>query len=53
MKTSRKLRAYLYATAAPLAFGMLAATGAAAAPCQGPGAPTTTQTKCLTAITIP
>ena len=41
---------------------MLAATGfalatgagaASAAPCTGPGAPTTTQTQCLTAITIP
>jgi hypothetical protein len=27
--------------------------GAAAAPCTGPGAPTTTQTKCLTAVAIP
>ena len=30
----------------------LTASPAAAAACQGPGAPTTTQTKCLTAITI-
>jgi hypothetical protein len=27
--------------------------GAAAAPCTGPGAPTTTQTKCLAAVSIP
>ena len=33
----------------------LAATGAAlaAAPCTGPGAPTTTETECLTAVQIP
>jgi hypothetical protein len=32
----------------------ITATGASAAPpCTGPGAPTTTQTKCLTAVTIP
>jgi hypothetical protein len=31
----------------------LTASPAFAAPCTGPGAPTTTQTKCLTAITIP
>src|ERR1035437_10104472 len=31
----------------------LTSTGAVAAPCQGPGAPTTTQTKCITAVQIP
>src|SRR5262249_16348389 len=45
-------RAYVYAFAAA---GLLsvATTSSFAAPCMGPGAPTTTQTKCLTAITIP
>src|SRR5690348_4924339 len=34
--------------------GSLAMSGAAlAAPCTGPGAPTTTETKCLTAVQIP
>jgi hypothetical protein len=32
---------------------VLAAGSALAAPCTGPGAPTTTQTKCLTAVQIP
>ena len=36
-----------------LATVSLATTGAMAAPCTGPGAPTNTQTKCLTAIHIP
>jgi hypothetical protein len=31
----------------------ITASPAFAAPCTGPGAPTTTQTKCLTAVTIP
>jgi hypothetical protein len=34
-----------------MSFG--AASGALAAPCTGPGAPTTTQTECLTAVQIP
>jgi hypothetical protein len=52
MSRNKKLRAYLYGT---VAFGVasLASTGAIAAPCQGPGAPTTTQTKCVTAILLP
>src|SRR5215510_12976001 len=33
--------------------GSLATSGAALAQCTGPGAPTTTQTKCLTAVQIP
>src|SRR5262249_50297649 len=41
--------------AAPMLFGAvsLATSGAALAQCTGPGAPTTTQTKCLTAVQIP
>jgi hypothetical protein len=41
---------------APAAFVTASLVGsgmAAAAPCTGPGAPTTTQTKCLTAVQIP
>jgi hypothetical protein len=46
-----KLSSYLYGS---VAFGAisLAATGAFAAPCTGPGAPTNTQTRCLTAIDL-
>jgi hypothetical protein len=48
---------YLAAVFTPAVFGVmtLVASGGAlvAAPCQGPGAPTNTQTKCLTAIIIP
>ena len=33
--------------------GSLAISGAALAACTGPGAPTDTQTKCLTAVQIP
>src|SRR5690242_2640119 len=39
----------------PVLFGMVllaAAVSAVAAPCTGPGAPTNTQTRCLTAIPI-
>src|SRR5262249_58884242 len=36
-----------------LAVASLATSAAIAAPCTGPGAPTTTQTKCLTAVQIP
>src|SRR5215470_14209236 len=55
MSAHNKLRKHLYSSVAPaLLVGMsLATTGAVAAPCTGPGAPTTTQTKCLTAVTIP
>ncbi len=40
---------------APMLFGVgsLATSGAAFAACTGPGAPTTTETKCLTAVQIP
>jgi hypothetical protein len=36
-----------------LAAASLTTTSAVAAPCSGPGAPSTTQTKCLTAVHIP
>jgi hypothetical protein len=51
MSSNGKLRASLYGSAV---FGAisLASTGAFAA-CTGPGAPTNTQTKCLTAVQIP
>jgi hypothetical protein len=50
-----KVRARLYSSVGPilLAAMSLATTGAVAAPCTGPGAPTNTQTKCLTAVQIP
>jgi hypothetical protein len=51
MKSSRRLRVNLYAYAAAGAISV-AATSAFAA-CTGPGAPTDTQTKCLTAVPIP
>jgi hypothetical protein len=54
MSSNTRLRAYLYASVAPIMFGAiaLAGTSASAAPCTGPGAPNNTQTKCLTAIQI-
>src|SRR5438477_13032855 len=54
MAPNKKLRAYLYGSVAPVLFGAvsLASTGAFAA-CNGPGAPSTTQTKCVTAIRLP
>ena len=54
MSANVKRRAYLYGSVAPILFVAmsLATTGAVAAPCTGPGAPTTTQTKCLTAVQI-
>ena len=50
MSISAKSRAYIYGS---VAFGAisLATTGAFAA-CTGPGAPTNTQTRCLTAIDL-
>jgi hypothetical protein len=48
------LRAYLYGTVAPVLFGVASLTSTSAiAACQGPGAPTTTQTKCIKAIPLP
>jgi hypothetical protein len=53
MNRYRKLVSYFSGTVATAVLGAAALTPAAAAPCTGPGAPTTTQTKCLTAIAIP
>ena len=56
MSTESTLSGYLCRalTLASLFIVFLAATGVAvAAPCTGPGAPSNTQTKCLTAISIP
>src|SRR5579872_146077 len=52
IRMPRDLRIYLCASAAA-AILSVADTSAFAAPCTGPGAPTTTQTKCLTAVQIP
>src|SRR5262245_61028609 len=51
----RKLFAYFSGTVATALLGVasLVPSSATAAPCTGPGAPTTTQTKCLTAVAIP
>ena len=50
----RKLATYFSGTVATALLGAAAlAPAAEAAPCQGPGAPTTTQTRCVTAIAIP
>ena len=51
-----KLRAYFAGSVATALLGaasFVSSSPATAAPCTGPGAPTTTQTKCLTAVTIP
>ncbi len=49
-----KSLAYLSSALAPVLFGGISlTTSAVAAPCGGPGAPTTTQTKCVTAMLIP
>jgi hypothetical protein len=53
MTRYKKLVSYFSGTAATALLGAAALTPAMAAPCTGPGAPTTTQTKCLTAVTIP
>src|SRR5256712_12574778 len=51
---SRTPLAAILAAPALLAAGALAISGTALAdPCTGPGAPTTTETKCLTAVQIP
>src|ERR1044072_1784586 len=54
MSTSAKRGALLKGSIAPMLFVAisLASTGANAA-CTGPGAPSDTQTKCLTAVQIP
>lgn len=51
--SANRFRAPAFA-AAVASIGLLGGIGAAAAaPCQGAGAPTTTETKCLTAVQIP
>ena len=54
MSAHNKLRKHLYSSVGPalLAAMSLATSDASLAPCSGPGAPTTTQTKCLTAVAI-
>src|SRR5215471_10627231 len=56
MTRYRSVVGYFSGAAATALLGAVTLTPsspAAAAPCTGPGAPTTTQTKCLTAVTIP
>src|SRR5262245_38050204 len=55
MSATSKLHIHLSATIPFVLLGALSGVGsaAAAAPCTGPGAPTTTQTRCLTAVHIP
>jgi hypothetical protein len=52
MTRYKELVSYFSGTAATALLGAASLVPAAAAPCTGPGAPTTTQTKCLTAIAI-
>jgi hypothetical protein len=51
MNRYRKLVSYFSGTVATALLGAAALAPAAAAPCQGPGAPKTTQTKCIAAMT--
>ena len=58
MKTHQKecaatVRVKRFVQSALVFTGALSAGAALAAPCTGPGAPTTTQTQCLTAVQIP
>src|SRR5262245_50747712 len=55
MTVCGQLFAYFSGTVATALLGVasLVPSSATAAPCTGPGAPTTTQTKCLTAVAIP
>ena len=55
MTANIKLRTHLYSSVGPvlLVAMSLATTDASWAACSGPGAPTDTQTKCLTAVPIP
>ena len=55
MTSKSKVRTYFLSIVAPVVIGVasLATTGPALAQCTGPGAPTTTETKCLTAVAIP
>src|SRR6266702_7030710 len=51
--SSRTRLAATLAASALLGAALLATSGAALAACTGPGAPATTETKCLTAVQIP
>src|SRR5260221_8178059 len=54
MTRYRKLFAYFSGTVATALLGaasVMPSSPAAAAPCQGPGAPTTTQTRCIAVMT--
>jgi hypothetical protein len=55
MSAHNKLRQHLYSSVGPalLVAMSLATTDSSLAACMGPGAPTTTQTKCVTAVAIP
>jgi hypothetical protein len=55
MSVNNKLRQHLYSSVGPvlLVAMSLATTDSSLAACQGPGAPSNTQTKCLTAVAIP
>jgi hypothetical protein len=53
MSTRGRLVAYFSTTVAMLGGISLTSTGAVAAGCQGPGAPTTGHTRCVTAVHIP
>jgi hypothetical protein len=53
MMRYKKLVSYFSGTAATALLGAAALTPAAAAGCQGPGAPTTGSTRCVTAVLIP
>jgi hypothetical protein len=57
VRNAKSAKASLLASVcAPALFGALSlatSNSVQAAPCQGPGAPTTTQTQCLTAVQIP
>ncbi len=53
MTRYKKLVSYFSGTVATALLGVASLTPAAAAPCTGPGAPTTTQTHCVTAVLIP
>jgi hypothetical protein len=52
-RTVRTLRRVAYVAVAGGLLGLFTANEAMAGPCTGPGAPTTTETKCVTGIFIP
>src|SRR5215831_18896195 len=56
MPRQSRLRAYLLSTVAPAVIGaasLVTTSAMAGSTCQGPGAPTNTQTKCVTAMPTP